>query len=101
MASLTEKEFQEIVTGMCDDRNIIWHHCDAPFRCSGYNGFPDLVLLGRYVMFVELKSWYGKLRPEQNVYKQRLDYANAAYAVWKPRDLYNSIIETALDDLQP
>ena len=98
---MTEKEFQALVTKMCDERGILWHHCDQAFRCSGSNGFPDLVLTGKSVMFVELKSWYGNLRPEQNVYKQRLLAAGAGYALWKPRDLYNGVIEDALDRLEP
>lgn len=101
MASLSEAEFEEIIHDMCEDRGILYHHCDIPFRCSGQNGFPDLVLVGDVVMFVELKSWYGKLRPEQNIYATRLLDAGARYAIWKPRDLYNGVIEDAMNLLSP
>jgi hypothetical protein len=101
MAALTEAEFQDVITGMCDELGILWHHCDAPYRCSGDNGFPDLILVGSLVMFVELKSWFGRLKPQQNAYASRLIDAGATYAVWKPRDLYNGVIDAAMTLLAP
>ena len=101
MAALTETQFQKIITDMADDRGILWHHCDAAYRCSGHNGFPDLILVKDIVLFVELKSWYGRLRPEQSTYRERLDYAGANYALWRPRDLFNGVIEDAMNQLDP
>jgi hypothetical protein len=55
--------------------------------------------VGRHVLFCELKNYYGRLKPQQNTYRARLLRAGAQYALWRPRDLYNGVVDAAMDDL--
>lgn len=49
-------------------------------------GFPDLVLLRERVIFVELKTKEGRLRPDQVVWLDGLRAAGQEVYVWRPSD---------------
>lgn len=49
-------------------------------------GFPDLVLVRERVIYAELKSGAGRVRPAQREWLFRLMSANQAYFVWRPAD---------------
>lgn len=52
---------------------------------TGHVGFPDLVLArDRVVMFVELKTDQGKLRPDQVAWAKEI---GPSFRVWRPGDL--------------
>lgn len=57
----------------------------TPVAADG-KGFPDLVLVRDRVVFAELKSSRGQLRPEQRVWLDRLRDAGAEAYVWRPDD---------------
>ncbi|MGG7653524.1 VRR-NUC domain-containing protein [Kocuria rosea] len=62
-------------------------------------GFPDLVLvhpkLGR-VLWRELKSERGRVRPEQREWISDLQAAEADADIWRPRDVVSGRIEKEL-----
>jgi len=50
-------------------------------------GFPDLVLVrGPRLIFAELKSHSGKVRPDQQWWLDRLETTPAEVYVWRPDD---------------
>ena len=59
-------------------------------------GFPDLVLARERVIFAELKSAKGQLRPEQMEWRAALDIAGAEYHVWRPQNWVDGDIEKIL-----
>lgn len=62
-------------------------------RIQGDRGFPDLVLARTgEVLFVELKSAKGRVRPEQQEWLDRLPRS----LVWRPEDWTNGTITAAL-----
>lgn len=64
-------------------------------------GYPDLTIVGPTgVLFRELKSERGVLRPEQKTWIARLSVAGADVDVWRPRDLASGRIETELRALR-
>jgi hypothetical protein len=98
---LTEEAWQNQVIDLA--RLFGWHvHHTRPARTArgwatpiqGHKGFPDLVLAraGR-VIFAELKTDTGRLRPEQQEWQQELtaygsedaDPTHEVY-VWRPAD---------------
>lgn len=60
-------------------------------------GFPDLVLVrGERMLFRELKTERGKLRPEQEAWLSALRAAGADAGVWTEADWRCGVIEAAL-----
>lgn len=67
----------------------------TPVEADGA-GFPDLVMARRgRLLFVELKSEKGKLRPEQVAW---LDALNPLAFVWRPADWLSGTVEHVLRD---
>lgn len=58
----------------------------TPVQADGA-GFPDLVLARDRVVFAELKTSRGKLRPDQQHWHDTLHTAGAETYVWRPDDL--------------
>jgi hypothetical protein len=49
-------------------------------------GFPDLVLVKKFVVFAELKTATGKPSEEQMEWKRRLQVAGELAYTWRPSD---------------
>ena len=95
----TEKAFQDIVRGFASlmGWHNIYHTHDS--RRSDL-GFPDLVMVrDAVVLFVELKTQKGKVRPEQESWGQALVQVEGAapchikYRIWRPSQ-WDQIVET-------
>ncbi|MFI6228575.1 hypothetical protein ACIBCR_14840 [Micromonospora echinospora] len=64
-------------------------------------GWVDLTIVGPAgVLFRELKSETGSLRPEQKQWVGWLTEAGQDVAVWKPRDWYSGRIQRELEALR-
>ena len=108
-AKETEEEFQKRVIAIAQTHG--WrvahaakvlvtmgdkHHYETPMRVDG-KGFPDLVLVKRKgfptakglprLLFVELKTDTGTIRPEQKEWLEDLFCAFVEAQVWRPKDL--------------
>lgn len=105
---MSEKDFTNTVIAMAKTFHWLVHHqrpgrmADGRWRSSiqGHKGFPDLVLAkDGIVIFAELKSETGRLRPEQKLWLKHLDAENwckptthnlgwaPEVCVWRPSDL--------------
>lgn len=94
---MTEKELQKQVQELADKHGVIWHHCSNAHLCTGQNGLPDLLLLGRHrLAWAELKTSQGYLKSAQNEYRYRLLAAGQMWFLWTPRDLHFGIVEANL-----
>jgi hypothetical protein len=100
LRSLTEKQWQDTVTGLATRLGWRWYHSpdNRPVTArSGKRyvqdikaGFPDLVLTrGPRLVFAELKRQgpAGKVSDEQHAWLLALAYAGAETYVWRPGDL--------------
>jgi hypothetical protein len=84
---ITEKQFQRQVLELA--RILHWEAYHTHDSRRSNPGFPDLVLVrdvegDRRVIFVELKSESGLLRPEQRRWLDLLERAGCAVHVWRP-----------------
>ena len=74
---------------------LAWHDNDSR---RNRPCFPDLVLIhtgnGRLI-FVELKSEKGRVRPDQDVWLQHLGKRHEVY-VWRPRHWTDGVIRRVL-----
>lgn len=63
-------------------------------------GWPDWEIIGAYgkgVIYRELKSQRGELKPAQRLVGARLQAAGMDWAVWRPSDYYNGTIHRQLE----
>lgn len=83
---LTEHVFQTRVVELCRWHRLrVFHSGDS--RRDLCAGFPDLVIVGPGgVLFIELKTDRGRVRPEQTTWLNALSAAGSQAAVWRPRD---------------
>ena len=91
---MTEKELQAAVLELAGYLKWTCYHTHDSRRSNP--GFPDLVLARERVVFAELKSSKGQLRPEQMEWRAALDVAGAEYHVWRPGDWTDGTIEKIL-----
>lgn len=93
---MSEDQFQQAVTELCDWRHLLWFH-DHDSRRNP-SGFPDLVIVSPWgVLFRELKTDTGRIRPDQKKWLAVLQLAGADADVWRPADMPRVVAElTAL-----
>jgi hypothetical protein len=96
---MSEKSLQRAVMDMARVYGfLVYHVPDSRHVTSA--GFPDLVLLhtktGR-LLWVELKSDTGRIRPEQHLWINRLSMRHEVY-VWRPTDLLSGSIKSVLQE---
>lgn len=104
---MTEATLQQHVQRLATALGWWWWHApdNRPTRArSGRSyvqavrpGWPDLVLVrGTRILYRELKTQHGRVRPEQREVHDILTAAGADVAVWRPGDLIAGAIH---DDL--
>ena len=82
---MTEKDFQKKVITLARKLGYkVFHDYDSLRNTAG---FPDLVLVGKHVIFAELKTNTGRLTSPQEQWIQALSLAEGVYTcVWRPKD---------------
>lgn len=96
--SQSEADFQRAVIDLCRWLGLHYFHDNDSRRNRA--GFPDMVICGQHgVIFRELKSATGRIRPEQATWLSRLQLAGADADVWRPRDMETNRIKTELLNL--
>jgi len=84
---ISEKEWQKRVKAWAKARGWMIQRTDySPYSTPGW---PDLVLCrpeSKEILFVELKSNKGALRPEQEVWLRALEACDLEVYVWHPYD---------------
>ena len=83
--AISEREFQTKVTQLAILLGFrVYHTHDSR---GSQAGFPDLVMCdGRRVIFAELKSHDGRMRPEQEAWITDLRSSGAETHVWRAGD---------------
>lgn len=95
---MTEAQLQAAVLGLCKLLGLLAYHTHDSRRSQP--GYPDLTIAGSRVIFRELKSSTGRLRPEQAQWAQKLTAADADFAIWRPADLRSGRIQRELQAIR-
>lgn len=100
-ARVTENELQREVFRLLHARpDLTWHHCTTPARCQGERGMPDLLIIGRRVLWRELKGDETRYRMHQLDYADLLARAGQDVGTWRSADLESGRIRKELDDIR-
>lgn len=91
---MTEAQFQAAVTDLC---KLLGVHCYHPYDSRrSVPGWPDLVLVGRTVIYRELKTATGRLTSAQTQWGLWLGDARQDWDVWRPEDLRSGRVHREL-----
>lgn len=83
---VAEAELQSQVLELCRWLGLLVFHDNDSRRNEA--GLPDLIIVGQHgLLFRELKTEKGRLRPAQADWLSRLSQAGADADVWRPSDL--------------
>lgn len=93
---MSEADLQRAVEDLAHLHRCLVHHCRPARTANGWRtpisgdaGFVDVVIVGNQgVLYRELKSGAGRLRPEQQGWLARLTTAGCDAGVWRPVDLH-------------
>jgi hypothetical protein len=96
-AKMPERELQENVRQLCAGLGLYHFHPHNSTRSEP--GWPDSTIVGRRVLFRELKSECGRLSPEQAEVGRRLKAAGENWRVWRPSDWLSGQIAKELASL--
>lgn len=89
--TVTERAFQAAVVALLRACGWLCFYDTEPRR--SVKGWPDLVAVRERIIFVELKTTRGRLRPEQRDWLDRLRAAGAETYVWRPTE-WEEIVAT-------
>ena len=59
-------------------------------------GWPDWTIIGKWIMYRELKTETGKLRPDQELVRDLILAAGGDWALWRPSDYLSGRIAREL-----
>lgn len=91
---MPESALQEAVQQRCDALGLLWYHVNDSRRDNP--GMPDLLIVGKVTLFVELKSMRGRLRPEQDAFMKALQNSGQQVLLWRPVHLFDGAIDRTL-----
>ena|SRR5690242_18556003 len=95
-AKMPERDLQEAVRQLCAGLGL-FHYPHNSARSEP--GWPDSTIIGRRVLFRELKSECGRVTPEQAAVGRRLKAAGENWRVWRPSDLLTGQIAKELTEV--
>ena len=96
---MSEAELQRLVAELCVRLGL--HHYHTYDSRRSEPGWPDSVIVGTSIIYRELKSASGVLKPEQRRWGSRLERAGGNWAVWRPVDWQNMTIINQLTAIRP
>ena len=96
-AAMSEAELQEQVRVACKQLGLYHYHPWTSVRSEP--GWPDSVIIGRKVIYRELKSEYGRPTPDQTRVGYLLTAAGQSWRLWRPSDWYSGAIAAELAEV--
>ena len=93
-ARMPERHLQQLVSDLCGWLGLYHYH--PCISVGSARGWPDSTIVGERVIYRELKSEHGRLRPEQAALGERLSAAGQDWAIWRPSHWLSGQIETEL-----
>lgn len=93
-----ENDLYSDVRELLDEMRLTWFH---PHDSRGMNrGLPDLLIIGRRILYRELKSSTGQLSTAQRIVRYRILGAGGDWGLWRPADLVSGRINSELEAIE-
>lgn len=92
---MSENELEQEIRALLRRYGLYGYHTHDSRRSPA--GWPDWVILGRGLLFRELKSTGGYLTPAQRRVGYMLKAAGQDWDVWRPADLESGRIQRELE----
>ena len=96
---MTHAELVAHITGRCDELGLPWHYCPDVRHCQGRAGWLDLVVVGKWVLYREVKSEDGRTTRPQLDMLGRLRRARCNVGIWRPEDWDSGLIARELEEI--
>lgn len=91
----TEEQLQRAIIDLARYLGLEAYHTYDSRRSE--RGFPDLVLVGpRGIVFAELKTMIGSMRPDQTRWRNAIVAAGGEFHVWRPVQWSDGTVENVL-----
>ena len=91
LRAISERQLQGWVSDLCAALALLHYHTHNSRNSAG--GFPDSVIVGRRILFRELKKEFEclmKLPPDQETWRDGLREGGADWDIWRPSDWFPS-----------
>lgn len=86
---MTGAQINQIITELLAEHNLAGvHHPDSRRAAAAGHGWPDWVIVGRRILFREVKGHNDVLRPHQRRMARYIMLGGGDWAVWGPADFY-------------
>lgn len=96
---MTEVELEREVRRLLQVYGLAKTSFHVPDSRGMQPGLPDWIIIGRRVIYRELKSAYGGLRAEQRHVGYLLQKAGDDWNIWRPVDLRSGRIEREIESV--
>lgn len=93
--SMSEQQLLINVRLICGDLGLTHYHTHD--SRGSEPGFPDSVIIGKRIIYRELKSQNGRLSRAQERTGKLIIKAGGDWAIWRPLDLLNERIRQQLE----
>lgn len=97
-AAMSERDLQKAVTDMATAYGLLWWH-DTDSR-RNRAGLPDLLIVGRRAVWVEMKAEKGRFRPAQQIWLAALAAAGHDVRVIRPSDLLGGKVQALMEEIR-
>ena len=97
-AAMSERDLQRAVTDMASAYGLLWWHDNDSRRNK--SGLPDLLIVGKQAVWVELKAEKGRFRPAQQIWLTTLAAAGHDVRVIRPSDLLGGKVQALMEEIR-
>jgi hypothetical protein len=95
---MLESDLQREVLDLCRTYRLrVFHSTDSTKDLGP--GYPDLCIVGKRLIFAELKSQHGAMSGTQTNWRYWIKAAGTEHYIWRPTDLADGTITTILSSL--